>query len=254
MKFFLGTHQPQWLSRVNVPLFVSDTTLRKRRYLPAATCSWALDSGAYSMLNSGYGWQISPETYINNIRDYVKFIGNLEWAAPQDSMCEPWILRKYGAYPEDHIDDTVDNYDILANMAPDLNIIPSIQGWEIDEYLYCIDQYRSRGYDLTTYPLVGLGSICRRQHTQKIYEIVKTIHDLGIKIHGFGVKTEGFKLYGHMLASADSMKWSREGRDHPEIVATPTCRETHINCANCLPWALQWRESLNPYISMRYPE
>jgi hypothetical protein len=43
--FFLGTHRPGWLARLDVPLFVSHRTLRTWPRLPWAREPWALDSG-----------------------------------------------------------------------------------------------------------------------------------------------------------------------------------------------------------------
>jgi hypothetical protein len=36
--FWLGTHQPGWLARLDVPLFASHRTLRTRRRLPLPGC------------------------------------------------------------------------------------------------------------------------------------------------------------------------------------------------------------------------
>ncbi|MFI7680961.1 hypothetical protein ACIBVP_45325, partial [Actinophytocola sp. NPDC049390] len=46
MKFYLGVHQPIWLTRVpDIPLLVSHRRLGHRRTLPRAITEWALDSG-----------------------------------------------------------------------------------------------------------------------------------------------------------------------------------------------------------------
>ena len=49
-RFYLGTHQPQWLALLEVPLFVSHRRLAKRTRLPRSCGSWALDSGGFSEL------------------------------------------------------------------------------------------------------------------------------------------------------------------------------------------------------------
>ena len=51
MKFFLGTHLPQWLGRIDVPLFVSHRMLHKRRTFPRALGEWALDSGGFTEIS-----------------------------------------------------------------------------------------------------------------------------------------------------------------------------------------------------------
>lgn len=114
-----------------------------------------------------------------------------------------------------------------------------LQGWTLADYLHCLDLYRQAGIDLTTLPLVGLGSICRRQATNDIRHIVTELAAAGLRLHGFGVRTAGLAAYGAALASADSMAWSLHARRQPPL---PGCR--HANCANCLRYALHWRAEL----------
>ena len=83
-----------------------------------------------------------------------------------------------------------------------------VQGWHLADYLACVELYRAAGVDLTGVPLIGLGSLCRRQSTGQIAVIVTALACLGLRLHGFGIKTTGLHLYGHLLASADSMAWS----------------------------------------------
>lgn len=84
--FWLGTHRPHWLADSTVPLFVSDTTLRRYRTLPRANTVWALDSGAFSQLWKAGGWDggPTPRQYAQRIRRYAVEIGYLAWASPQD--------------------------------------------------------------------------------------------------------------------------------------------------------------------------
>jgi hypothetical protein len=99
------------------------------------------------------------------------------------------------------------------------------------------EAYLAAGVDLTAEPLVGLGSVCRRQATSEIDRIVTMLAGQGLRLHGFGVKTAGLSRYGWALASADSLAWSYAARREP---ALPGHR--HKNCANCLTYALAWRE------------
>ena len=80
--------------------------------------------------------------------------------------------------------------------------------------------------------------MCRRQCTAEIAVIVAALASEGLRLHGFGVKTEGLRLYGHLLASADSMAWSYAARRQ---AALPGCTG-HANCANCLTYATRWRQ------------
>lgn len=88
---------------------------------------------------------------------------------------------------------------------------------------------------MTAEPLVGLGSVCRRQALGEATAIVQALAALGIRLHGFGMKGEGIALYGAQLETADSMAWSYAGRRRPN----PDCEVG--SCANCRHYALDWR-------------
>ena len=60
VEFYLGTHQPGWLSWATVPLFVSDRRLRRYRRLPKARTRWALDSGGFTELSTHGSWDHGP--------------------------------------------------------------------------------------------------------------------------------------------------------------------------------------------------
>lgn len=239
MKFWLGSHQPGWLERTPVPLFISHRRLATRRQLPRARGPWALDSGAFSEIAEQGRFTTTPQAYAAAVDRYATEIGRLEWAAIQDWMCEPFMLTKTGLTVAEHQARTVGSLLELRALAPHLPWVPVIQGFTAADYLTCIDRYHAAGVDLTTEPLVGLGSVCRRQATTEITALVTELTGQGLRLHGFGVKTGGLDRYGPLLASADSMAWSFAARHRP---ALPGC--THTNCANCLRYALAWRADL----------
>jgi hypothetical protein len=247
--FFLGTHLPHWLWRgdVAVPLFVSDRRLRRYRTLHRAATTWAVDSGGFTELQTYGRWTITPVEYVRRLRRYRDEIGAMAWAAPQDWMCEPAIIRggHYGGQSfagtgltvAEHQRRTVANYLTLRDLAPELPIVPVLQGWTLPDYLRCVDLYASAGVDLTTAGLVGVGSLCRRQSATEVGDILTALHRVGLtRLHGFGVKTGGLARYGHLLTSADSMAWSTQARHRPPL---PGC--LHRSCANCARYALTWR-------------
>jgi len=133
--FFLGTHQPGWLARLDVPLFVSHRTLRSRRTLPCAHARWALDSGGFTELSLYGGWQTTPAAYTEAVARYAAEVGQLAWASPQDWMCEPVMLQRTGRTVADHQARTVENYCTLRQLAPGLPFIPVVQGWRLGDYL-----------------------------------------------------------------------------------------------------------------------
>lgn len=228
-----------WLKKEElegVPLFVSHRRLKNRVKLPRAVTDWALDSGGFTELSMHGEWTVTPEEYIASVRRYRDGIGRMDWAAPQDWMCEPWIIEKTGLSVLEHQKRTVANYLELRSLAPDLPFIPVLQGWELSDYLSCVEMYYDEGVRLAELPTVGIGSVCRRQATDDIGVIVREMAGLGIQLHGFGVKMQGLKKYSKYLASADSMAWSYGGR------RKPGCTSTHKTEANCIPYALGWRD------------
>lgn len=245
----LGSHQPGWLAHAGVPLFVSDTRLRVYKTLPRATAPWGCDSGGFTQLQKYGAWTISPREYVARLYRYRDEIGHLLWAAPQDWMCEPIVIA--GGYAggqrfagtglsvAEHQRRTVANFAQLRELAPDLPIIPVVQGWNREDYLRCVELYqRMIGLDLTRVPLVGLGSVCRRQGTTEAGRIIQALHTTGVRrLHGFGFKILGLMAHGHLLTSADSLAWSIDARRRPPL---PGCTR-HKNCANCLRFALAWR-------------
>ncbi len=96
LTFYLGTHQPHWLGRIDVPLFVSHRRLADRHTYPTTHTRWALDSGGFTELNLYGEWRTTPKEYAAAVRRYAVELGNLAWASPQDWMCEPWVVAKTG--------------------------------------------------------------------------------------------------------------------------------------------------------------
>lgn len=239
MRFYLGTHQPAWLARdLNLPLLVSHRRLADRRSLPRATGRWACDSGGFSELSLHGHWRTSARAYVTAIRRYANEIGQLDWAAPMDHQTEPDILARTGATVHVHQHRTVANYLHLRDLAPDLPIIPVLQGQSVRDYQHCADIYERHGVDLAALPLVGVGSVCRRQHTAEVERIMRTLSQRGLRLHGFGVKISGLGRYAETMSSADSASWSRQGR------FVPGCSSSHRSESNCLRFALAWHDRL----------
>jgi hypothetical protein len=240
LTFYLGSHKPAWLWDSEVPLFVSDVTLRRVQRLRPAATHWALDSGGFTELSQHGTWTQTPEEYAARTRRYQQEIGKLDFAAIQDWMCEEVILQKTGLSVPHHQMLTVTSFLALKSLAPEIPWLPVLQGWTPGDYLDCLELYARYGVDLTREPRVGLGTVCRRQSTVRAEMM---IHDLavnyGLKLHGFGFKTEGLLAAGSSLASADSLAWSFHARKRPPLSGC-----SHANCANCRVYALRWRQSL----------
>lgn len=241
--YYTGTHEVSWLTKARVPLFISHRRLAGRRSLPRAAGHWALDSGGFSELSLYGEWRTAPEEYNTAVLRYDEEIGELGWAAPQDWMCEPIMLARTGLTVAEHQRRTVDNFVRLQELWAaasdrDSPYMPVLQGWALDDYLRCMDLYERAGVALDRFPVVGVGSVCRRQATGEIADILGAIRrvDPGMPLHGFGVKVRGLKQYAHLLTCADSMAWSYDARR-----SDPLPGHTHKNCANCLTFAMRWR-------------
>lgn len=236
-QFWLGAHHPRWLATVGVPLMVSRRSLAGRRTLPRAAEAWVLDSGGFTELSLNGGWTIPARQYAREVRRFRDEIGRLAWAAPQDWMCEPPILAKTGSTVVEHQARTVANFLDLMAIDDTLPVIPVLQGWTLPDYERCLALYERAGIDLTTAPLVGVGSVCRRQSTAEAAAILATLAGYGLKLHGFGLKLDGLRASADHLASADSLAWSFDARR-----SDPLPGHTHSSCANCVHWAMRWRE------------
>lgn len=269
----LGTHEVRWLwdpdpRFADITFFVSRNRFARRspnRRLPHALHRFAMDSGSFTELQHHGRWRTTARQYAEEVRRYRGELGEERtlWIAPQDWMCEPWVI--YGGWhkgqyfhgtrqarglvpgePEQdlatavriHQAYTVANGLELRRIAPDLPIILVLQGQTIEDYERCARMYQDAGIDLRAEPLVGLGSVCRREATTEIAGLVAVFRARGIRLHGFGVKTGGLHLYGDLLASADSQAWSFGYRKRK--VRLPQCTHRAATCANCKEGALQW--------------
>lgn len=241
-RFYLGTHEQSWLARPDAPgpLFVSVRRLRRLKTWPKAVHRWSLDSGGFTELSKYGAWRTTAHRYAAEVARTRSEIGSLDWAAPQDWMCEPSMLAKTGLTVADHQERTIDNFIELSTWMPDGVFIPVLQGWRVDDYLRHIDGYDRRGVDLTRYPTVGVGSVCRRGATDQIVRVLGRVRaEIGPRLHGFGVKSGAYASAARHLTSADSMAWSFRARYRDPL---PGCQ--HARCASCIRWASEWRDGL----------
>lgn len=238
-EFFLGAHHADWLTRTNAPLFISRRTLEGRRSLPRALGRWALDSGGFTELSLHGRWLLAPRDYAKLVARLADDVGGLAWAAVQDWMCEELILKRTGLTVPDHQRLTTASFLELKSIAPHLPWTPVLQGWTRGDYLDHLEAYARVGIDLTKLPVVGVGSVCRRQHTLRAAILMNELAELGLRVHAFGFKTNGLKASFQSLTSSDSLAWSLHAR---KTAPHPDC--DHKRCSNCLRFALAWRDDL----------
>lgn len=251
--FYIGIHRAYWLPRVTTPVFISRRVFPKGHF-PRAAGRYAIDSGGFTELQKFGRWTITPADYVAFLRRAWAESGPFDFAAQMDWMCEPAVIdggsfagqtfAGTGLTVAEHQRRTVENYIELRDLAPDLPIIPVLQGWTLPDYLRCHAMYTAAGVDLGALPVVGLGSVCRRQNTDEAADIIDALLDAGVRnLHGFGFKIEGLRNCWSTLTTADSMAWSKDGRhagpcQHPPYV---TGKQPQSE-ANCLTYALEWRK------------
>jgi hypothetical protein len=237
--FYLGTDMPGWLARTAVPLFVSRTRLARYVEVPRALGPWALDSGGFTELSRHGRWAVPAEQYVEEVWEWRSRVGGMVWAAQMDWMCEPAIRAKTGLTVAEHQRRTVANYLELLRLAPGLPWAPVLQGWTWDDYLAHLEMFGAAGVDLAALPVVGLGSVCRRQDVGMVESLIRELAGRGLRLHAFGFKLTGLPAVADVLGSSDSMAWSFDGRYSPPL---PGC--AHRNCSHCLRYALLWREKV----------
>ena len=172
MKFYLGTHEPSWLSR-DVPLFLSDRRMRRYKKIQVE----GLVGSTREALRSSLSTREATVRYADRAMRYQEVAGNLDFACPQDWMCEPEIRKRTGKTIEQHQRLTIISYLDLKTLAPSVPWIPVLQGWEVQDYESHYLMYEDYGIDLTSLPRVGVGTVCRRQSTREGQMIVDEVAD-----------------------------------------------------------------------------
>lgn len=247
-RFYLGAPDARFLVRpelADVPLTVSRRTLGKRRTQPARPQGgWSLDSGAFTELSLYGKWTVGAGEYVDQVRRIVAGVGSApDWVGPRDWMCEPVILAQTGLTVWDHHDRTCADYVDLVERAPEVPWLPVLQGWAPGDYERHVRLYECWGVRLVDAPLVGVGTVCRRQATTEVAGVLAQLAGGGLRLHGFGVKVSGLARPGVLatLASADSMAWSFAARRAGHRNGANGCGSpAHRNCANCPVYAAAW--------------
>lgn len=252
----LGTHMASWAAwshnkynpaqQLPRALFYSVFRWMDRQTFPKLPEDREIyeDSGGYTALTQHGGYPFTPRQYLDLRRRQRDAWGPaLKWGAGMDWMCEPEARHRTCLTVAEHQLRTVQNWEELCSLAAGTDhIIPVVTGYHLHEYADCVELYEKRGHDLRREPIVGVGTLCRRQSTNEVEQIVSMLHDHGLKLHAFGVSTPGLLRIWRYVVSTDSTAWSKVAREKRLLL--PECardhRLTHGNCANCPTWALNW--------------
>lgn len=159
-----------------------------------------LDSGAFGAYFYDKGYTYTPEDYLELVDEV-----NPDLWVTMDVPCDV----ENSMVARERIEKTVENTQKLYGRHE--GFISVIQGWEIKDYIYCINLLQKKS--LLT-PIVGIGSICRRFAQREITNIARNVKaniPSSIKLHGFGIKISSFSWnFGEMrnyFVSIDTAAW-----------------------------------------------
>ena len=175
----------------------------------------ALDSGGFvaSVLYRG-----SPFT----VPQYMDLCAAAPWTwfASMDMTCEPEIAGDEETV-QDRFAGTVRLNRECLREARERGIadrfVPVVQGHRVEHYLRCIDKMP----DLSRFPLIGIGSMCRRHVEDDEVGILRIVEALDrafrgtkCRFHCFGLKTTWMsELRAHpRVRSVDSQAWGMHAR------------------------------------------
>ncbi len=241
---WIGAQEPSWVWQEDAAgrFMLSGARAMERhgnRPWPQATVPVMWDSGAYIHLKKHGRWTWPAHDYAVYTARACRGLGRIEHAAPQDWMCETdillkthahelrtgskaeadaWLLARRSAAVEEHQRRTVVSFVFLRATCPKVPFMPVLQGYYPREYLACAQLYRDLGVRLEEYPLVGVGTICRRPKAVEIRDTLGAVSDglgLDVDLHAFGVKSDAAfnaALESGALSSTDSMAWSSRAR------------------------------------------
>lgn len=198
--------------------------------------SWMVDcGGAPDSVIANNGHAMSLREYIDYLRDPPRKYRRDEPGrvdpdifALRDWPCEPNVREELGMTVEECQERTlVDHIRLLDAVEGDSSVrgepMAVLQGWEIHDYLECIDTYRDHGLVTDT---IGLGSICRKNtpaELERVREIAQRVRanlPARVNVHGFGLKQTMLEHDDALRCfdSVDSVAWpqyvrhaSREG-------------------------------------------
>lgn len=222
---------------IDIPIMCSDLRLKRVAKLKRAAGPVMIDSGSFTIHDRDLAFD-PPPVYAQRVRRYVDEIGGVTSVAVYGEMCEAWILAKTGRRVAENQRMTVESYCTLLQLAPEVPWLAEIQGFSEDEYHACVDLYAAWGVDLSILPVVGLGSICRREGTAEARQIARSLAARGISLHGFGVKDP--KSLDSAFTSADSFAWSYGARRR-----TRECPHGIVKWErNCPQFLRDWRSKI----------
>jgi hypothetical protein len=198
-RFFAGVDFWQLIPHAGDCLMNYGTIRRKKIKIISPSGEMILDSGGFTEIFRFGGYTFSSAEYYNYVVDHPYLFG----FATMDYPCELVVLQKTGMTIKQHIILTVESNLELMNLE---KVIPVIQGYTVDDYLYCCDLMNDYGCQKK---LMAIGTMCKRTKVADVIEILSAIRGEfpGSEFHAFGLKKNFLPKVKDMIYSSDSIAW-----------------------------------------------
>lgn len=184
--------------------------------LPCHVTERAADCGGYVATKYWGAYRYTPEQYVEWLMSWQP-----QWAATMDFCCEDEITAGRPGLVRQRQERTTEMAWLFWQEYKKVPWawVPTIQGWEIEDYCWHARQLRPLIEDMRLYyknnPFwrVGIGTLCRRVSVSLILEIVTSIaRELpGIPLHLWGVKLAVLQspiALPQTVVSVDSAAWN----------------------------------------------
>jgi len=186
--------QIKTVERLNYP-YVLVNFMTKTNTPPKCAKVLFVDSGGFGTIYAHGRYKKTDLQYLAYVKKHKP-----RYFALRDYCCEPEVLRKWNRTVRQHIHMTLDHHlrllDLVEKISVESQPVPVLQGWELDDYLYCLDLFREHGLINGRFDLLGLGTICRKVNLKSCKSILLRLREeipSKIKLHGFGVKLSFLK-------------------------------------------------------------
>lgn len=197
-RFFTGVDFHQLIPFAGDCLMNYGTIRRKKIKIVPSTSKFFLDSGGFTEI-----FRFGKYTFSSS--EYVDFINKhqIDYFATMDYPCEPIVLQKTGKTINEHITLTIEsNLDLMDTPK----VVPVIQGYSVDDYLYCADLIKDYGCQK---PFMAVGTLCKRTKVSDAVAILSAIKSEfpNSDLHAFGLKKNFLQKVKDLIYSSDSIAW-----------------------------------------------
>ena len=196
--FFAGVDFWQLIPSAGDVMMNYGTIRRKKIKIIPAFGKFFLDSGGFTEI-----FRFGKYTFSS--AEYYDFVINhdIDYFATMDYPCEPSVINKTGMSVQKHIILTVESNLDLMNIDC---VVPVIQGYNIDDYIFCCDLMKDYGCEKD---YMAVGTLCKRTKAAEVVEILTAIkfEFPQSKLHAFGLKKNFIPKVKDLIYSSDSIAW-----------------------------------------------